>query len=85
MEQQDGFRRLFLIDWQRVAQDNPAYGKFGEGEIAKKGLEHPSIMTEFRLIEIDAGAAFSRNGDVRSCAGNIRGRTLRSRGRSTRR
>ena len=54
LEQRDGIRRVYLIDWERVAQDNPAYGAFVRGEIAKKGLEHPSIKTEFRLIEIDA-------------------------------
>ena len=54
LELQDGIKRVFLIDWERVAQDNPAYGAFVRGEIAKKGIEHPSIKTEFRLIEIDA-------------------------------
>jgi hypothetical protein len=54
LEKRDGIKRVFLIDWERVAQDNPAYGAFVRGEIAKKGIEHPSIKTEFRLIEIDA-------------------------------
>ena len=48
-----------MIDWERVARDNPAYGAFVRGEIAKKGSEHPSIKTEFRLLEInDAGGLF---------------------------
>jgi len=54
VEARDGVRRVFVIDWERVSQDNPAYGAFVRGEIAKKGIEHPSIKTEFRLIEIDA-------------------------------
>lgn len=54
LEQRDGVQRVFLIDWERVAQDNAAYGKFVQGEIAKKGIDHPSILTEFRLIEVDA-------------------------------
>lgn len=54
LEARDGVRRVFVIDWERVAQDNPAYGAFVRGEIAKKGIAHPSIKTEFRLIEIDA-------------------------------
>src|SRR3712207_4108790 len=54
LELVDGVQRVFRIDWERVAQDNPAYGAFVRGEIARKGLEHPSIKTEFRLLEIDA-------------------------------
>ena len=54
LEARDGIRRVFLIDWERVARDNPAYGAFVRGEIAKKGPEHPSILTEFRLVEIDS-------------------------------
>ena len=54
MEARDGIKRVFLIDWQQVARDNPAYGRFVEEEIRTKGIDHPSIMTEFRLIEIDA-------------------------------
>jgi hypothetical protein len=54
MEREDGIQRVFMIDWEQVARDNPAYGRFVEEEIRTKGIDHPSIMTEFRLLEIDA-------------------------------
>lgn len=61
LQRADGIQRVFRIDWERVAEDNPAYGAFVRGEIARKGLEHPSIKTEFRLIEIDADGGLFPN------------------------
>lgn len=54
MEKQDGKQRVFLIPWYEVEKENKPYGQFVRGLIAKKGREHPSIKTEFDLIEIDA-------------------------------
>ncbi len=54
LEAQDGVRRVFLVPWERAAQDNPAYGVYVRGEIARLGRNHPLIKTQYFLEEIDA-------------------------------
>jgi hypothetical protein len=53
LESQDGQRRIFLADWQRVAATNPAYGERVQARIAQFGSDHPFIRTEYCLQEID--------------------------------
>jgi hypothetical protein len=54
MQKADGRQRVFIIDWRTVARELPAYKRFVEAEIRKKGIRHPSIVTEFLCDEIDA-------------------------------
>ena len=54
LEARDGVQRVFLIPWELVEKENAAYGTFVRGLIMKKGRNHPSIKTEFDLIEVDA-------------------------------
>ncbi|MCO5228357.1 MAG: hypothetical protein M9934_08735 [Thermomicrobiales bacterium] len=49
----DGRQRLFLVPWQRVAQDVPAYGARVQSRIAQLGEQHPFVRTEYFLEELD--------------------------------
>ena len=53
LEQQDGLRRVFEADWQRVALANPLYGERVRARIAQFGPDHPFVRTEYCLQEID--------------------------------
>jgi hypothetical protein len=53
-EQVDGRRRVFLVPWQEVAREVPAYGRYVRQEIARKGRHHPLIKTQYYLEEIDS-------------------------------
>lgn len=53
-EQADGRRRVFLVPWQQVADEVPAYGQYVRQEIARKGRHHPLIKTQYYLEEVDA-------------------------------
>lgn len=52
-QQQDGLQRVFLVPWQRVAQDLPAYGARVQSRIAQLGEQHPFVRTEYFLEELD--------------------------------
>lgn len=52
-EREDGRKRLFLVPWQRVAQDVPAYGTRVQSRIAQLGEQHPFVRTEYFLEELD--------------------------------
>jgi hypothetical protein len=53
-EQADGQKRVFLVPWQEVAREVPAYGEYVRKEIARKGRHHPLIKTQYYLEEIDS-------------------------------
>ncbi len=53
-ERRDGARRVFVVPWERVAEEVPAYGAYVAGEIARLGATHPLIRTQYLLQEIDA-------------------------------
>jgi len=53
-EEADGQRRVFMVDWEDVAKEVPAYGEHVRKEIARKGRHHPLIKTQYYLEEIDA-------------------------------
>lgn len=48
-----GSQRLFLVPWQRVAQDVPAYGTRVQSRIEQLGDQHPFVRTEYFLEELD--------------------------------
>lgn len=54
LEQQDGIRRHFAYDWTTLAQINPRYRRFVEGEMARLGEDHVSIRTQYRLLPISS-------------------------------
>lgn len=49
----DGLQRVFVVPWQRVAQDVPAYGMRVQSRIAQLGEQHPFVRTEYFLEELD--------------------------------
>ncbi len=49
----DGQPHLFIVDWQRVAEDVPSYRDHVEARAAQLGWQHPFIKTEYQLIELD--------------------------------
>jgi hypothetical protein len=59
-QQQDGIRRHFEYDWRTLAELNPRYKSFVEGEILRLGEDHVSIRTQYRLLSI-SGAGFLLN------------------------
>lgn len=52
-ERQDGLRRVFMVDAERVAAEVPAYGKFVAAQAVRLGRHHPMIRTQFYCEEID--------------------------------
>jgi len=56
LQERDGIQRVFIVPWERVAGEVPAYGHYVRAEIARLGLHHPLIRTQYLLQEIDAEA-----------------------------
>ena len=52
-EAEDGHKRVFLVPWQRVAEDVPAYGIRVQSRMDQLGERHPFIRTEYFLEELD--------------------------------
>jgi hypothetical protein len=52
-EARDGVQRVFIVPWQVVAEEVPAYGRYVRGEIERLGRQHPLIRTQYDLQEID--------------------------------
>ncbi len=58
-EQADGTPHIFRVDWQRVAEELPAYRDHVQQRAAQLGWQHPFIRTEYQLIELgDGGGMF---------------------------
>ncbi len=55
LERRDGLRRHFQYDWTVVAQHNPAYARFVEGERQRLGESHPLFLTQYALKTISGG------------------------------
>lgn len=54
-ESRDGLRRHFQYDWTVVAQYNPAYARFVEGERQRLGENHPLFLTQYALKTVSGG------------------------------
>ena len=52
-QHRENSRRVFLVPWQRVAQDVPAYGTRVQSRIDQLGDQHPFVRTEYFLEELD--------------------------------
>jgi hypothetical protein len=55
-QEEDGIKRVFVLDADQVSQEVPAYGKYIAAQIAKLGRNHPMIRTQYFSEEIDAQA-----------------------------
>ncbi len=65
LEHQDGQRRVFVVPWERVADEVPAYGDYVRGEIQRLGRNHPLVKTQYFLEEIDSeGGMFPRDRQI---------------------
>jgi len=53
LDARDGETRVFLVPWQRVAADLPAYGERVRNRMVQLGEDHPFIRTEYCLEELD--------------------------------
>ena len=54
-ERKDGVRRHFRYDWESVAEHNPDYRRFVEGERERLGAEHPLFLTQYCLRSLRGG------------------------------
>ncbi len=59
LERRDGVRRHFQFDWTAVAELNPKYGRYVEGERARLGENHPLFLTQYALKTVSGGRLFS--------------------------
>jgi len=74
-EAEDGIKRVFLVPWEMVAAEVPAYGEHVRKEMARLGSEHPIVKTQYRLEEIDeAGRLFSEERKARMVGDHARRR-----------
>jgi hypothetical protein len=55
LERRDGVRRHFSADWTAVAEWNPEYARYVEGERARLGENHPLFLTQYALKTISGG------------------------------
>lgn len=60
LEQHTGEKRHFEYDWHTLAAINPAYRTFVEQEIARLGLDHIAIQTQY-LLRPMSGAGYFLN------------------------
>ncbi len=58
LERRDGVRRHFQFDWTAVAELNPDYGRYVEGERARLGENHPLFLTQYALKTVSGGRLF---------------------------
>ncbi len=58
LERRDGIQRNFRYDWTVLAALSPSYGAYVSAEIARLGADHPAIMTQYLLQEIDGEGRF---------------------------
>ncbi|MBA7596039.1 hypothetical protein ES703_03008 [subsurface metagenome] len=58
LERRDGIKRHFHFDWQEVAQYNPHYLRYVEGERERLGESHPLFQTQYCLKPIHGGGGF---------------------------
>ncbi len=54
LQEQDGLRRLFVVDGERAAASNPHYAAFLQREIEKLGRGHPLVRTQYFCENVDA-------------------------------
>jgi hypothetical protein len=55
LERRDGIKRHFSADWTAVAEWNPQYARYVEGERARLGENHPLFLTQYALKTVSGG------------------------------
>ena len=73
-QHQDGLQRVFLVPWQRVARDLPAYGARVQSRIDQLGEQHPFVRTEYFLEELDGQQSLFPPQRIAMMGGNHRRR-----------
>ncbi|MEL7562545.1 hypothetical protein [Dehalogenimonas sp. 4OHTPN] len=58
LEAADGLKRHFRYDWQAVAEHNPAYRAYVEGERLRLGENHPAFRSQYALLPASGGGGF---------------------------
>ncbi len=58
LERRTGQRQHFEYDWHTLAAINPAYRSFVEQEIARLGVDHPAVQTQYLLHPIGGAGHF---------------------------
>ena len=58
LEKKDGIKRCFRYDWQDVAQYNPDYLAYVEGERRRLGENHPLFLSQYCLLPVRGGGGF---------------------------
>ncbi len=53
-EEQDGVKRVFIVDGHEIAKVHAPYGEFLQGEIARLGPNNPIVVSQYLCREIDA-------------------------------
>ncbi len=77
LERQDGTRRHFCADWTAVAEFNPGYGRFVEGERQRLGENHPLFRTQYAIRTVSGGGRLFDPAQRAQLAGrHLRQRTL---------
>lgn len=64
LERRDGRRRHFAVPREAVAAENPLYGRYVAGEIARLGAEHPIIQTQYLLKMLPRAGGFLSNAQL---------------------
>jgi hypothetical protein len=60
LERNDNVQRHFAVDWEGVAEHNPAYGRYVRAERERLGLDHPLFQTQYLLRTLPgSGRLFS--------------------------
>ncbi len=53
-EEQDGIKRVFIVDGNEIAKVHAPYGEFLQAEIARLGPNNPIVVSQYLCREIDA-------------------------------
>ena len=57
-EQEDGYKRVFIMTANEVRAEVPAYGAFVDDQVRRLGRNHPMVKTQYFSEEIDAEGGF---------------------------
>jgi hypothetical protein len=69
LERKDGIQRHFRYDWQRVAEYNPDYLHYVDGERERLGENHPLFQTQYCLRPVRGGGGFLNSVQVAQLQG----------------
>nr|MBP8125843.1 hypothetical protein [Caldilineaceae bacterium] len=62
--------KIYRAPWDRVAAENPAYGEYVDGEIARLGKDHPLIQTQYLLLPLATRGRMLSEQQLRLMMGN---------------